>query len=114
MDFLRSLFISDAMAQTADPAAARPDNMLFYLMIAMVVAFYFILIRPQQKKEKERRAMIDALGVGTEVVTGGGVLGRITELGDQFVTVEVSDGVNIKVQRHSIATVLPKDTIKHV
>jgi len=71
------------------------------------------LIRPQQKKQKEHRAMVDALAVGTEIVTGGGVLGKVTEVGEQFLTVEVADGVTIKVQRHSISAVLPKDTIKH-
>ena len=57
--------------------------------------------------------MVEALGVGTEVVTGGGVLGKVTELGEQFVTVEIADGVNVKIQRHSIASILPKDTLKH-
>jgi preprotein translocase subunit YajC len=76
--------------------------------------FYFLLIRPQQKKQKEHRQMIEALSVGAEVVTGGGVLGKVTDLGEQFLTVEVADGVKIKVQRHSISAVLPKDTLKHV
>ena len=83
------------------------------LMVLMIVVFYFLLIRPQQKKQKEHKSMVDALGVGTEIVTGGGVLGKITEVGEQFLTVEVADGVNIKIQRHSISAVLPKDTIKH-
>ena len=83
------------------------------LPVMLIVVFYFLLIRPQQKKQKEHRAMIEALAVGTEIVTGGGVLGKVTEVGDQFLTVEVADGVHIKVQRHSISAVLPKDTIKH-
>ena len=62
---------------------------------------------------QQHRAMVDALSVGTEIVTGGGVLGKVTEVGEQFLTVEVSDGVTVKVQRHSISAVLPKDTIKH-
>jgi preprotein translocase subunit YajC len=83
------------------------------LPVMLIVVFYFLLIRPQQKKQKEHRAMVDALAVGTEIVTGGGVLGKVTAVGEQFLTVEVSDGVTVKVQRHSISAVLPKDTIKH-
>ena len=114
MDFLHSLLISDAAAQAAAPEAGAPSliNALF-LPIMLIVVFYFLLIRPQQKKQKEHRAMVEALSVGSEIVTGGGVLGKVTELGEQFVTIEIADGVNIKVQRHSIGAVLPKDTIKH-
>ena len=79
----------------------------------LIVVFYFLLIRPQQKKQKEHRQMVEALAVGTEIVTGGGVLGKVTDLGEQFVTVEIADGVKVKIQRHSIASVLPKDTLKH-
>jgi preprotein translocase subunit YajC len=114
MDLL-DLFISTAAAQdTAAPAGSAPSliNALF-LPVMLIVVFYFLLIRPQQKKQKEHRAMIDTLAVGTEIVTGGGVLGRVTAVGEQFVTVEIADGVQIKVQRHSIGAVLPKDTIKH-
>jgi preprotein translocase subunit YajC len=114
MDFLLSLFISEAAAQTAAAQPASPSwiNALF-LPAMLIVVFYFLLIRPQQKKQKEHRAMIDQLSVGTEIVTGGGVLGKVTALGEQFITIEIADGVNIKVQRHSIGAVLPKDTIKH-
>ena len=115
MDFLLDLFISSAAAQDAGaPAGSAPSliNALF-LPVMLIVVFYFLLIRPQQKKQKEHRAMIEALAVGTEIVTGGGVLGKVTEVGEQFVTVEIADGVKIKVQRHSIGAVLPKDTIKH-
>jgi len=113
MDSLLSFFISDAAAQAAAPGGASAISSLL-LPVMLIVVFYFLLIRPQQKKQKEHRAMIDALGVGTEVVTGGGVLGKVTEVGDQFVTVEVASGVQVKVQRHSITAVLPKDTIKNV
>jgi preprotein translocase subunit YajC len=114
MDFLLSLFISEAAAQAEAPAAGAPSliNALF-LPVMLIVVFYFLLIRPQQKKAKDHRAMLEALSVGTEIVTGGGVLGKVTELGEQFITVEIADGVKIKVQRQSIGTVLPKDTIKH-
>lgn len=112
MDSLLTFFISDAAAQTTGQGAPSAISTLL-LPVMLIVVFYFLLIRPQQKKQKEHRAMIEALSIGTEVVTGGGVLGKVTELGDQFVTVQVADGVNIKVQRHSISAVLPKDTIKH-
>jgi preprotein translocase subunit YajC len=114
MDFLHNLLIGTAAAQDAAGPAAAPSlvNALF-LPVMLIVVFYFLLIRPQQKKQKEHKAMVDTLAVGTEIVTGGGVLGKVTEVGEQFVTVEVAPGVNIKVQRHSIGAVLPKDTIKH-
>ncbi len=114
MDHLLSFFVSDAAAQA--PAGATQGNPFGSLLIIvpMLVLFYFILIRPQQKKQKEHRQMIDALASGSEVVTGGGVLGKVTDVGEQFVTVEVADGVRVKIQKHSIAAVLPKDTIKNV
>jgi preprotein translocase subunit YajC len=115
MDSLLDLFIGTAAAQEPAAPAAAPSFLgsPLILMVLMIVVFYFLLIRPQQKKQKEHRAMVDALGVGTEIVTGGGVLGKVTEVGEHFLTVEVADGVKIKIQRHSISAVLPKDTIKH-
>jgi preprotein translocase subunit YajC len=114
MDSLLGLFIGTAFAQDAAPAGSATSlTSALFLPVMLIVVFYFLLIRPQQKKQKEHKAMVDALGVGTEIVTGGGVLGRVTEVGEQFLTVEVAKGVHIKVQRHSIAAVLPKDTIKH-
>jgi preprotein translocase subunit YajC len=113
MDFLQNLVIGTAFAQDAAPAAAPSLVNALFLPVMLIVVFYFLLIRPQQKKQKEHKAMVDALAVGTEIVTGGGVLGKVTEVGEQFVTVEVAPGVNIKIQRHSIGAVLPKDTIKH-
>ncbi len=113
MESVLSFFISDAAAQTAAPAASSPLSALL-LPVLLIVVFYFLLIRPQQKKQKEHRQMIEALAVGNEIVTGGGVLGKVTDLGDQFVTIEIATGVQVKVQRHSIAAVLPKDTLKHV
>ncbi|HJR68690.1 MAG TPA: preprotein translocase subunit YajC [Gammaproteobacteria bacterium] len=112
MDFL-SFFISDAVAQSTEAPAPSMGMGTLLLPVMLIVVFYFLLIRPQQKKQKEHKAMVDALGVGSEIVTGGGVLGKVTALGEQFVTVEIADGVEIKVQRHSIGAVLPKDTIKH-
>lgn len=115
MDSLLDLFIGTAAAQDAGAATGSAPSLInaLFLPVMLIVVFYFLLIRPQQKKQKEHRAMIDALAVGTEIVTGGGVLGKVTEVGEQFVTVEIADGVHIKVQRHSIGAVLPKDTIKH-
>ncbi|MFO7306343.1 MAG: preprotein translocase subunit YajC [Gammaproteobacteria bacterium] len=108
MDWL----ISTAAAQ-AQGAPGQPNAFMSFLpLILIFVVFYFLLIRPQAKRAKEHRAMIAALEVGTEVVTSGGILGKITELGDQIVTVEIADGVRVKVQRHTIAQVLPKGTLK--
>jgi len=114
MESLLNLFISDAAAQTGAAGGAGNPLSALLLPVLLIVVFYFLLIRPQQKKQKEHRQMVEALAVGTEIVTGGGVLGKVTDLGEQFVTVEIADGVRIKVQRQSIAAVLPKDTLKHV
>ena len=113
MESLLNFFISDASAQTAAPAAGNSLGFGLLMPVLLIVVFYFLLIRPQQKKQKEHRQMVEALGVGTEIVTGGGVLGKVTEVGEQFLTVEIADGVKVKIQRHSIAAVLPKDTLKH-
>ena len=113
MDALLDFFISSAAAQEAATPAGIGGLSGLLLPVMLIVVFYFLLIRPQQKKQKEHRAMVEALAVGTEIVTGGGVLGKVTEVGEQFLTVEVADGVHVKVQRHSISAVLPKDTIKH-
>jgi preprotein translocase subunit YajC len=78
----------------------------------MFAVFWFLLIRPQQKRAKEHKAMIEALAKGDEVITSGGVLGRVTQLGPTFVSVEIADKVEIKVQRPAIQTVLPKGTLK--
>jgi preprotein translocase subunit YajC len=82
-------------------------------LVLIFVVFYFLLIRPQAKRAKEHKAMVAALAVGDEVVTSGGLLGRITETGEQFLTVEIADGVRVKVQRHTVSTVLPKGTLKN-
>lgn len=110
MEFVTSFFIQNAWAQGE---AAQPDPLMSFLpLILIVVVFYFLLIRPQTKRQKEHRRMIEALGNGDEVVTGGGLLGKITEVGDQYVTVEFADNVTIKVQKNTIAGVLPKGTIR--
>ena len=107
MDWL----ISSAAAQTA--AAQQPSGFVTMLpLILIFVVFYFMLIRPQAKRAKEHKAMVAGLQVGDEVVTSGGILGRLTEVGDQFLTVEIADGVRVKVQRPTVTTVLPKGTLK--
>jgi len=77
-----------------------------------VVIFYFLLIRPQQKKQKEHQAMLKQLSAGDEVVLAGGILGRIVELGDQYLTIEIAENVRIKVQRFQVTSLVPKGTIK--
>jgi len=86
--------------------------MTFLPMVAIFVVFYFLLIRPQQKKAKEAKSMLDALQKGDEVVTAGGILGRISKINDQYVTVEVADKTELTVQRGAISQLLPKGTIK--
>ena len=81
-------------------------------LVLMFVVLYFVMIRPQMKKTKEHRAMIDALAKGDEVATGGGLLGKVTKLGDSYVTLEVATGVEIQVQRGAVVQVLPKGSIK--
>jgi preprotein translocase subunit YajC len=113
MDSILSFFISDAAAQA--PAGGATGGLgALLLPVLLIVVFYFLLIRPQQKKQKEHKVMVEALAAGNEVITGGGVLGKVTDIGEQFVTVEISPGVHVKVQKHTIAAVLPKDTIKNV
>ena len=111
------MFISSAFAQT--PAAAPGGDMLGSLsgmlplpLVLMFVVLYFIMIRPQMKKQKEHRAMIDALAKGDEVVTAGGMLGKVTSLAEGFVTLQVANGVEVQMQRSSVVQVLPKGTIK--
>jgi preprotein translocase subunit YajC len=108
-----SVFISSAFAQTA-PAAAGGDMQLMSVLplILMFVVLYFVMIRPQMKKQKEHRTMIDALAKGDEVVIAGGLLGRISKLGDSLLGVEIANGVEVQVQRSAVVQVLPKGSIK--
>jgi len=109
IDFL----IAPAYAQSA-PAAAPfgSDLMAFLPMIAIFVVFYFLLIRPQQKRAKETKAMLSALQKGDEVITAGGIVGKISKLNDQYAAIEISPNVEISVQRGAISQLLPKGTIK--
>jgi len=107
------VFISSAFAQTA-PAAATggAESTLLSLLplVLMFVVLYFIMIRPQMKKQKEHKAMIEALAKGDEVVIAGGLLGKVAKLGDSFLSVEVASGVELQVQRAAVIQVLPKGT----
>lgn len=105
------MFIADALAQTPS-ATPGGDLMAFLPMILIFVVFYFLLIRPQQKKSKEHRTMLEALQKGDEVVTAGGVVGRVSKLTDQYAAIEIAPSVEINVQRSAIAQLLPKGTIK--
>ena len=104
--------IPDAMAQTAGGAPPGGGMAPFIMMAVFIVIFYFLLIRPQQKKQKEHQAMLGKLAAGDEVVTAGGILGRIIEVGDNFITLEIADNVRIKVQRVQVTTLVPKGTLK--
>jgi len=86
--------------------------MAFLPMVAIVIVFYFLLIRPQQKRAKETRAMLDALQKGDEVITAGGIVGKIAKLNEQYATVEIAPNVEISVQRAAISQLLPKGTVK--
>ncbi len=86
----------------------------FFMLIALFAVFYFLLIRPQQKRQKEHKSMVETLSKGDEVVTNGGLLGKVTKVGDSFVTVEVADGLQVRIQRMAVASLMPKGTIKSV
>ena len=107
--------ISSAFAQTA-PAAVTGGGIMGTLggmlpLVLMFVVLYFVMIRPQMKKQKEHRAMIEALTKGDEVATAGGLLGKVTKLGDQYLSLELSPGVEVQLQRSAIIQVLPKGAI---
>jgi preprotein translocase subunit YajC len=104
--------IPEAFAQGAAAAPQAPGYQMIIIMLVFMVIFYFLLIRPQQKKAKEHQAMIAKVAAGDEVVTAGGILGRVVEVGDVFVTLEVSEGVRIKVQKFQITSLMPKGTLK--
>lgn len=109
------MFISDAIAQTtaaAGPAGLMGNLTSFLPIILMFVVLYFLMIRPQMKRQKEQKAMMEALGKGDEVVTAGGFLGRVTKVADGYVTLEIASGTEIVVQKASVTTLLPKGTIK--
>ena len=107
------MLISSAYAQAAAGAADPAGSMMQFLpIILMFVVLWFLMIRPQQKRAKEHKAMLDALAKGDEVVTGGGIAGRVVKVGENFIAVELATGVEVQVQKPSIALVLPKGTLK--
>ena len=104
------MFISDAYAA---PAPAAQDPILSLLpFVVIFVLFYFMLIRPQMKRAKEQKKMVDALQKGDEVITAGGLLGKITKVGEQYVSLEIADNVTIQIQKQTVQTLLPKGTVK--
>ncbi|MGM0552916.1 MAG: preprotein translocase subunit YajC [Pseudomonadota bacterium] len=109
MDFL----ISAAHAQEGQPAGGGMIEFLIMIVIFFAI-MYFLIIRPQSKRAKEHRALIEGLSRGDEIVTNGGVAGKVTEVSDDFIRVEVADNVNVVVQRQSVASVLPKGTLKDI
>lgn len=106
-----SFFINDAMAQAAG-TGPQGGLIAFLPMIALFVIFYFLLIRPQQKRQKEHKAMLEAISKGDEVVTMGGLLGKVVDLNENFMTLEIAKGTQVKVQRNLVQAMMPKGTIK--
>ena len=110
-----SLLISDVYAQATPNVATGTDSIMQFLPIVLVfVVFYFVLIRPQTKRAKEHDTMIASLSRGDEVVTTGGILGKIIEIGDNFILVEVADNTQVKIQKQAISALMPKGTIKNL
>jgi len=110
---LSNLFISNAYAQTA--ATGGDGGLVQFLpLFVLIVVFYFLILRPQQKRAKEQKSMIEALQKGDEIVAAGGLLGRVSKLDENYVSVEISDGVIVNVQKAAVQTVLPKGTIKSI
>ncbi|MEN9903454.1 MAG: preprotein translocase subunit YajC [Pseudomonadota bacterium] len=106
------MFISPAFAQAAAGGDTQSTLMNMLPLVLMFVVLYFVMIRPQMRKQKEHKAMIEALAKGDEVVTAGGMLGRVSKLGETSIGVEIANGVEIQLQRSAVAQVLPKGTLK--
>ncbi len=107
------MFISNAYAQAAAPAGGTAGGLMSFLpIILMFVGLYFLMIRPQMKRQKEQKAMIEAIGKGDEVVTAGGMIGKVTKVADAYITLEVAEGTEIVMQKASVTMLLPKGTVK--
>ncbi len=106
------MFISNAMAAGPDAAASGYSSII--MMVLFAVVFYFLLIRPQSKRQKEQKSMLDSIQKGDEVVTSGGILGKVSKLSDNFIVLNVGDNVEMKFQKHAVTATLPKGTIKAV
>jgi preprotein translocase subunit YajC len=110
---MENFLIATAHAQEAAGAGQQPGLFESLLpLIVLFVIFYFVLIRPQSKRAKEHKQMVEGLSRGDEVITNGGIAGRITNVGEEFVTAEIANGVEVKVQRQMVMTVLPKGSLK--
>lgn len=108
-----SFFISDAIAEAAPAAAQSPDPLASLLLpIGLVVLFYFFLIRPQSKRQKEQKKMVNDLQKGEEVLTSGGILGKIININDDFITLEIAKDISITMQKTAVQNIMPKGTIK--
>ncbi len=106
-----SFLIADAYAATPAPAGGGMIEMVIMMAIFFAI-MYFMIIRPQQKRAKEHKTMLDSLSKGDEVVTGGGLMGKVTAITDNYIEMSVADSVNVKVQKHAVSSVLPKGTLK--
>jgi len=106
-----SFFISDAMAQEA-AAGGEPGMINFVFLIVLFLIFYFLLLRPQIKRAKEHKKMTAELAKNDEVITTGGIAGKVTKIDDSFATVKIAEGVEVQVQRSSIGSLLPKGSVK--
>lgn len=109
-----SFFISQAHAQAAGSQPAGGELFQLGFLVVLFVMFYFLAIRPQRKRQKEHQAMVAALGKGDEVVTSGGILGKVVRLDDHYVVLQVGDNMELKFQRAMVNAVLPKGTIKAI
>lgn len=109
------MLITDAYAQAAAAAPSTESSLMSFLpIVLMFVVLYFLMIRPQMKRQKEQKSMIDALSKNDEVVTVGGILGKITKVADGYVTIEIAEGTEVVVQKSAVSMLLPKGTIKTV
>ena len=108
MDF----FISDALAQAAPAAQQEPGLAGLILPLAILAVFFFLFVVPQQRKAKEQKKMVDALAKGSEVVTTGGLLGRVVDVDDNFVQLELAENLTVHLQKHAVASLVPKGTYK--
>ncbi len=108
MDF----FIKSAFAQSTGAGGGQSIISALMLPVLLLVVFYVLLIRPQNKRAKEQKEMLARVAAGDEVATNGGMLGKVVEVGDQFITLEIASGVNIKLQKFQVSQILPKGTVK--
>lgn len=107
------MLISNAYAQAAAPATGGGYEQIL-MMVAMFAVLYFVMVRPQMKRAKEHKALVEALAKGDEIVTQGGIAGRISKVGDSYVTVEIADNVEVQLQKTAVMLVLPKGSLKNL